>query len=78
MLMKASSKGIITGLMSRMYPEGVMSLQYIDDTLLFLTHDTQATCYLKWLMVYFENILGLKINFDKSDLTHMNLSEEET
>jgi hypothetical protein len=55
-LLKASSKGINTGLMRRMHPEDVMSLQYIYDTLLFLTHDTQATCYLKWVMVYFEKI----------------------
>jgi hypothetical protein len=32
MLMKASRKGFITGLMSSMYLEGVVSLQYADDT----------------------------------------------
>jgi hypothetical protein len=47
MLMKASGKGLITGLMSRMYPEGVISLQYVDDTLLFMTHDVQAASHLK-------------------------------
>jgi hypothetical protein len=47
MLMKASGKGLITGLMSRMYPEGMISLQYVDDTLLFMTHDVQAASHLK-------------------------------
>jgi hypothetical protein len=45
--MKAASRGVITGLMNKMYPEGVVSLQYADDTLLFLSHDTQAASYLK-------------------------------
>jgi hypothetical protein len=35
-LMKASSKGYLTGLLSSMCPEGILSLQYADDTLLFL------------------------------------------
>jgi hypothetical protein len=78
MLMKVASEGIITGLMSGMYPEGVVSLQYAVDTLLFLTHDTQVACYLKWLMSYFEKLSGMKINFHKSDLTPLNLEEEET
>jgi hypothetical protein len=39
MLIKASRKGYITGLMSSLYPEGVLSLQYAYDTLLFLEHD---------------------------------------
>jgi hypothetical protein len=47
MLMKASGKGLITDLMSRMYPEGVISLQYADATLLFMTHDVQAASHLK-------------------------------
>jgi hypothetical protein len=78
MLMKAASRGAITGLMNKMYPEGVVSLQYADDTLLFLSRDTQAASYLKWLIVYFEKLSGMKINFHNSDLTPMNLEEEET
>jgi hypothetical protein len=78
MLMKASKKGFITGLMSRLYLEGVVSLQYANDTLFFMAHDTQVASYLKWLMVYFEKLSGMKINFNKSDLTPTNLSEEET
>jgi hypothetical protein len=78
MLMKAASKGYISDFMSNLYPEGVISLQYADDMLMFLAHDTQAACHLKWLMIYFEKISGMKINYHKSDLTPMNLEEEET
>jgi hypothetical protein len=35
MLSKAASRGHITGLMSSVYPEGIISLQYAYDTLLF-------------------------------------------
>jgi hypothetical protein len=77
MLSKAASKGYITGLMNTLCPEGVISLQYADDTLLFLKHDNLDACYLKWLMVYFEQISGMKINYHKSDMTPINLDEEE-
>jgi hypothetical protein len=53
MLMKVAGKGYITGLMNTLYLEGVINLQYADDTILFLQKDTQVACHLKWLMVYF-------------------------
>jgi hypothetical protein len=77
MLMKAARKGYISGLMTEAHPEGVVSLQYADDTLLFLAHDSRATNYLKWLMTYFEKLSGMRINYHKSDLTPINLDEEE-
>jgi hypothetical protein len=55
----------------------IISLHYADDTLLFLRHDTQEACYLKWLMVCFEQIYGMKINYHKSDMTPIYLDEEE-
>jgi hypothetical protein len=76
-LIKASSKGYITGMMSSLYPEGVLSLQYADDTLLFLDHDYKATCHLKWLMACFEKLSGVMINYPKSDLSAINLGEED-
>ena len=36
MLMKAGEQGLISGLMPEVCPGGVISLQYADDTLLFL------------------------------------------
>jgi hypothetical protein len=77
-LIKASRKGYITGLMSSLYPEGVLSLQYTDDTLLFLEHDYMSACHLKWLMVCFEKLSGIKINYSKSDMATINLDEDES
>jgi hypothetical protein len=70
-------KGYISGLMTEVHLEGVVSLQYLDDTLLFLTHDSRAASHLKWLMTYFEKISGITINYHKSDLTPIILDEEE-
>lgn len=78
MLIKAADNGYIKGLMSEHIPGGVISLQYADDTLLFLENDANAACHLKWLMVCFEHLSGMKINYNKSDMTSLNLSDEET
>jgi hypothetical protein len=78
MLIKASRKGYITGLMSSIYPEGVLSLQYADNTLLFLEYDYMSACHLKWVMVCFEKLYGMKINYSKSDMTTINLDEDES
>jgi hypothetical protein len=78
MLIKAARKGHIIGFMSSLYHEGVLSLQYADDTLLFLKHDNSSAGILKWTMVCFEQLSGLKINYNKSDLVPMNLDEDET
>jgi hypothetical protein len=77
MLMKAAGNGYITGLMSTLHPEGVVSLQYVDDTLLFLEHDFKADCHLKWLMICFKKLSGMRINYHKIDLTSINLEEDE-
>jgi hypothetical protein len=34
--------------------------------------------HLKWLMTCFEKLFGVKINFNKNDLTPINLDEEES
>jgi hypothetical protein len=78
LLIKAVRKGYIADLMDSLYPEGVISLQYADDTLLFLKHDYQDACHLKWLLVCFEQLSGMKINYNKSDMMPINLNEEET
>jgi hypothetical protein len=76
MLVKAAW-GHITGLMSSLYPEGVISLQYADDTLLFLKHDKIATCHMKWFMVCYEHMSSMKINYHKSVMTPINMDEGE-
>jgi hypothetical protein len=69
MLIKAAGKSYITGLMSTLCPKSVINLQYANDTLLFFKKYPHATCHLKWLMVCFEKLSGMTINFHKSDMT---------
>jgi hypothetical protein len=78
MLIKAARRVHITGFMSSLYPKGVLSLQYADDTLLFLKHSTTSAGLLKWIMVCFEQLSGMKSNYNKSDLVPTNLDEDET
>jgi hypothetical protein len=77
MLCKAAAKGYLVGLMNRLYPEGVISLQYANDTLLFLGNDSQGASHLKWPMTLFEYLSSLRINYHKSDLIAINLDEQE-
>jgi Reverse transcriptase (RNA-dependent DNA polymerase) len=51
----------------------IMHLQYADDTLLFLKADPHKVERLKWALLIFENISGLKINLSKSELVPLNL-----
>jgi hypothetical protein len=78
MMGKAARKGYIQGFMTQVFPEGVISLQYADDTLIFHGHDLEAACHLKWIMVCFEQLSRMKINYHKSDLVPVNLDENET
>jgi hypothetical protein len=78
MLIKAAKEKHISGFMTSLHPEGILSLQYADDTLLFLKHSFVDAAYLKWVMIYFEQISGMKINYGKSDMVPVNLTEDET
>jgi hypothetical protein len=64
--------------MDNLYPGGVISLQCADDTLLFLKYDFSLPDYLKWLMACFEKLFDMKIYYHKSDLTPINLEEEDS
>jgi hypothetical protein len=63
--------------MNSLYPKGIISFQYADDTLLFLNNDRHDACHLKWLMICFEHLYGMKINYNKNDLITLNMEEEE-
>jgi hypothetical protein len=78
MLVKAAANGHITGLLGALYPEGIVSLQYADDTLLFLEHNYIAASHLKWLLMCLEKLSGMNINYHKSDVTPINLNEKES
>jgi hypothetical protein len=43
-------------------------LQYTDDTILFMKHNTEEASNMKLLLCAFEQLSSLKINFHKSEL----------
>ena len=77
MLMKAAGHGHITGLLTSFNQTRVVSMQYADDTLLFLDNDLPGATTLKWLLSCFEQMSGMRINFHKCDLIPINVDEEQ-
>ena len=73
MLHKAVNNNLICGLLPNAIPGGVASLQYADDTILFLGNSIECAKNLKWILTCFEKLSGLKINFHKSMLIPINL-----
>jgi hypothetical protein len=49
-------------------PWGVISLQYADDTLLFLENDRDIAINFKWILTCFIQLSGMRINYHKSEL----------
>ena len=65
MLMKAAANNLISGLLPQVLEGGVI---YADDTLLFLEDNIEQANNFKWLLLCYEHMTGMRINFDKSDL----------
>lgn len=53
MMVKAARQDLISGLMPDAFPGGIVSLQYADDTLLFLDNDLQKAKNFKWILSCF-------------------------
>jgi hypothetical protein len=78
MLFKAASNSLISGLCSDLIPNGVICLQYADDTILFMDKDEQKAKNLKMVLTCFEKVSGMKINYSKSEIIPIEMSPEET
>lgn len=65
---RAKADRQICGVVPHLVEDGRSILQYADDTILFMDHNLEKACNLKLLLCAFEQILGLKINFHKSEL----------
>jgi hypothetical protein len=68
MVNKAQQNLMITCFISHLIPNGVAVLQYADDTILYLEGDLEKARHVKLLLYFFEQMSGLKINFDKSEI----------
>ena len=58
----------IGGIVPHLVEGGLSILQYADDTILFMEHDLEKARNMKLLLLAFEQVFGLKINFHKSEL----------
>jgi hypothetical protein len=77
MLDHASSVGHIKGLVSHLVDNGVTHLQYADGTILLIELDDLAIANLKFILICFEILSGLKINFYKSEVIVTGVSQLE-
>ena len=68
MLSKAARCGHIIPVVSHLLPEGVSHLQYADDTIILVELDNACIANLKFILLCFEAVSGLKINFAKSEV----------
>ena len=68
LIKRAKNDGQIKGIIPHLVEDGLLILQYADDTILFMDHDIEQAKNLKLLLSVFEQLSGLKINFHKSEL----------
>lgn len=73
-LSNVQAAGRIQGLGNFPNAPKVLNLHFADDTLLFLEADPLMVENLKYLLLGFEDVSGLKINFDKSEMILLNIS----
>jgi hypothetical protein len=76
-LIKAASRNLISGMFRSFCPSGIISMQYADDTLLFLEKYSDNARNLKWLLSCFEQMSGMRINFHKCDLVPINVDVDD-
>jgi hypothetical protein len=73
MVVKSQQSDLITGLIPYLIDKGVVILQYADDTVMCLHDDISKTRNVKLLLYIYEQLSGLKINFDKSEIILMGV-----
>jgi hypothetical protein len=76
MLDKAVSRGLVQGVLRDFKKGGIVSLQYADDTILFSKAEDSALENLKCILMWYEQLSGMKVNFHKSEILPMNLDKK--
>jgi hypothetical protein len=75
---KAKENGVINGVCPDLVEGGLTHLQYADDTVLFIQYSESDMVNLKFLLFCYEELLGMKINYLKSEVFTVGLSEAES
>ena len=60
--------GQISGMVPHLVDDGLLVLQYADDTIIFMENNLDQAVNMKLLLCAIEQLSGLKINFHKSEL----------
>jgi hypothetical protein len=76
-LSKASEAGHIQGVIPHLIPGGITHLQYADDTMILLENTDQGLVNLKFLLICFELLSGMKINYHKSEVIVLGVDQQE-
>jgi hypothetical protein len=75
MIENAQRNSLFKGLADNLVENGVAILQYADDTILLIQDDFDGARNLKLLLYIFEVMPGMKINFEKSEITPDKLQD---
>lgn len=76
-LARAKENGNNQGVVPHLIPGGVTHLQYADDTMILIEPSSIWVANLKLLLLCFENMSGLKINFNKSEAVVTGVNDTE-
>ena len=77
MVRKAQRNNLICGLADNLIENGVVILQYADDTIICLKDDIEVARNMKLLLYLYEMMSRLKINFSKSEVILINGDEDK-
>ena len=65
---RAKANGLFWGLVPDLVEDGILIVQYADDTILFIENDLKGAKNLKLVLCTFEKLSRLKTSFYKSEL----------
>jgi hypothetical protein len=77
MLVRAIESRLIGGLLTQFRRGGVTVLQYADDNVLFSSCDRICLRNLRCVLILFEVVSSMRINFHKSEVIPMNIDDVE-
>jgi len=78
MIQMGQQNQLIKGLIPEFIEGGLALLQYADDTILCIQDDMEIAQNLKLLLYLYENMSGLKINFNKSEIIMISQDNEKS
>jgi hypothetical protein len=76
LIKRAKDESQISGIVPHLVEDGISILQYADDTIIFMDHDLDKDQNMKLLLCTFEQVSGLKINFNKSELFYFGEAQD--